>query len=253
MTSGGTVLIIGSAPDAVQCQTWDRTLFSSIVAINNAWRVRQDWDYLVFPEDFSQDRLPPTVSPHQRFVEADEYVIANNVSGGIFYAGATMAFTAGYWALTVLRPSVLAFVGCDMIYSGNGQTHFYGTGAPDPLRKDLSLRNLEAKSARLMLHAERQGTHCVRLSSGESRLVFPSIEPGDLPALERGQNALSSGDEARFDILKEDETHLGYFVRSGRYWEECAAYSVAEIDALDRRWLEAVTWEGRKHRFAQAS
>jgi hypothetical protein len=50
-----------------------------------------------------------------------------------------MAFTTGYWALHALKPSVLAFVGCDMVYAASGNTHFYGSGEPDPLRDDLSL------------------------------------------------------------------------------------------------------------------
>ena len=76
--------------------------------------------------------------------------------GGIVYAGATMAFTAGYWALSALQPRVLAYLGCDMIYP-QGQTHFYGTGAADPLRPDPTLQNLRAKSARLELLAARAG------------------------------------------------------------------------------------------------
>ncbi len=39
-----TVLILGSAPDAVHSRLWQREVFSSIVAINNEWRVREDWD-----------------------------------------------------------------------------------------------------------------------------------------------------------------------------------------------------------------
>ena len=34
------VLVLGSAPDAVQCQGWPKSSVSDIVAINNAWRLR---------------------------------------------------------------------------------------------------------------------------------------------------------------------------------------------------------------------
>ena len=77
-----------------------------------------------------------------------------NDLGGFVYAGGTMAFTAGYWALGALRPDVMAFFGCDMVYPTEG-SHFYGNGNADPLRDDITLRNLEAKSARLSIIAAR--------------------------------------------------------------------------------------------------
>lgn len=174
------VLVVGSAPDAVRCRVWSRSVFSEIIVINNAWRIRDDWDYMIAPDDFPRDRMPPTFGPGQSLVRSGEYVPANNRFGGVFYAGGTMAFTTGYWALHALRPSVLAFVGCDMVYAAWGKTHFYGTGDPDPLRDDLSLRSLEAKSARLMLHAAEIECACVRLSNQESRLVFPTTTVEEL-------------------------------------------------------------------------
>ncbi len=60
-----------------------------------------------------------------------------------------------------------------MHYPATGPTHFYGQGTPDPLRRDITLRSLEAKSARLMVLAARQGCAMVNLSTGPSRLVFP--------------------------------------------------------------------------------
>ena len=44
------VLILGSAPNAVEAAQWDHTLFDRIVVINNAWRVRSDWDILIHPD-----------------------------------------------------------------------------------------------------------------------------------------------------------------------------------------------------------
>ena len=88
---------------------------SAIVAINNAWRVRDDWTHCVHPGDFPEDRRPmPTKG--QSLVSHRDYVPANNRYGGIIYAGATMAFSAAYWVLHALRPDVMAFCGCDMIY-----------------------------------------------------------------------------------------------------------------------------------------
>ena len=52
------VLIIGSAPDALEAQSFNRELFQQVVAINNAWNVRSDWDYCIFPDDFPENRRP---------------------------------------------------------------------------------------------------------------------------------------------------------------------------------------------------
>ena len=51
-------LMLGSAPNTVQAQDWPRAPFDHIVAINNAWRIRPDWDDLCCPWDFPQDRRP---------------------------------------------------------------------------------------------------------------------------------------------------------------------------------------------------
>lgn len=235
-THDRVVLILGSAPDAVACRDWPRSRLPCIVAINNAWRVRDDWDYLVVPDDFPADRLPPDQGAGQSLIRSTDYVPVNNRFGGIFYAGGTMAFTAGYWALGALRPTVLAFLGCDMVYANTGRTHFYGKGRPDPMRPDPSLRSLEAKSARLMLHARALGCSCVRLSRGESRLVFPSARIEDLGDMAGPGAAMAA---PLFDEARAREDRLGYRVPSGRYWDSADSYDIDEIDALDRLWLEA--------------
>jgi hypothetical protein len=230
------VLVLGSAPDVVRCASWPKADGVDIVAINNAWRVREDWDYLVTPDDFPPDRLPPDPGPGQALVGSADYVPANNRYGGVFYAGGTMAFSAGYWALAALRPRVLAFLGCDMVYGDRGRTHFYGTGDADPLRDDPSLRSLEAKSARLMLHALRQGCACVRLSTGDSRLAFPSAHYPDLARIAAGDAAAAG---ALFDRAKRIEDRLGHVVPSGRYCDAGLDLDLDQIDRLDTLWREA--------------
>ncbi|WP_170426807.1 hypothetical protein [Ruegeria arenilitoris] len=226
------VLILGSAPAAMAAREWSRTPFTHIVAINNAWRIRPDWDFLIHPEDFPEDNRPNAMLDNQRIVEARDYVPLQNRFGGFVYAGGTMAFTAGYWALAALKPAVLAYFGCDMIYPNSGQTHFYGTGAADPLRADVTLRSLEAKSARLGLFGAAQGCRVVRLSQGDSRLVYPSATPDTL---------MSSGLPSTQGIRPalQTEASLNYFVPSGRYWEHENQFDAARIDQLDRQWLQA--------------
>lgn len=227
------VLLLGSGPDVTRCRDWPRRPFGRVVAINNAWRVRPDWDDLVAPEDFPPDRLPDRLAPGQRLIGAADFVPAQNAFGGFVYAGGTMAYTAAYWVLHALKPRVVAVLGCDMVYPAEGPTHFYGTGTPDPLRRDVTLRSLPAKSARLMILAARQGCALVNLSLGESRLVFPRATPESLP--EAPQIFPAAPVE---EALRREES-LGYRVPSGRYWEVADRFEPAEIDRLDALWLAA--------------
>ncbi len=225
------VLILGSAPSAMVARDWARAPFTHIVAINNAWRIRSDWDFLIHPEDFPAENRPRQITNKQRIIGAKEYVPLQNQYGGFVYAGGTMAFTAGYWALAALRPAVLAYFGCDMVYPAAGQTHFYGTGTADPLREDITLRSLEAKSARLALFGAAQDCSVVRLSSGDSRLVFPPTTRSDLCIAPMPDASIMQ------PALKR-EAELNYRVPSGRYWEAEQQFDPSEIDALDALWLE---------------
>lgn len=227
-----TLLMLGSAPMAVQAATWPRVPFDRILAINNAWAIRPDWDDFIHPWDFPADRHP-VPGPGQRVVTQDDFVPAQNAYGGFVYAGGTMAFTAAYWALHEHRPKTLAAFGCDMHYPARGPTHFYGAGTPDPLRPDITLRSLEAKSARLMILAALQGTAMVNLSTGPSRLIFPRATADALPATPAPFN------HALADQALAREATLNYHSPSGRYWEEADRFDTAEIDALDAIWLAA--------------
>jgi len=227
------VLILGSGPNVGAASAWSRAGFDQIVAINNAWQVRPDWDYAIFPWDFPQARRP-NVGAGQRLVTQEEFVPAQNEFGGFVYAGATMAFTAAYWALAAFRPKVIAMMGCDMHYPARGKTHFYGTGSPDPLRPDITLQSLEAKSARLRILAAQHGCAMVNLSGGPSRLVFPKV----------GLEGVAGSTPAAFDkceTLKAlgMERMLKYQVPSGRYWEELERFDPAQLRRLDALWLQA--------------
>lgn len=227
------VLMLGSAPMALQAADWPRQ-FDRLLAINNAHRIRPDWDYAIYPWDFPPDRIP-TPRPGQTLITESDFVPAQNALGGFVYAGATMAYTSAYWALHALRPRVIAAFGCDMHYPP-GQTHFYGQGTPDPLRSDITLRSLEAKSVRLLALAARQGCAMVNLSTGPSRLLFPRTTLADLPAAK--PHPL---DAAQVEAALTREAALHYNTPTGRYWEDLPRYDVAEIDALDALWLACAT------------
>ena len=229
------VLMLGSAPMAAEAATWRRQPFDLVLTINNAWRIRPDWDVAIHPHDFPPDRQARP-GPGQRVVTEAEFVPAQNAYGGFVYAGGTMAFTAGYWALHALRPAVIAVFGCDMHYPATGPTHFYGTGAADPLREDITLRSLEAKSARWRVLAAMQGCAVVNLSFGPSRLVLPRLSRGAAASARPGAWCPDLAAEA---LALEAE--LGYLVPSGRYWEEAGRFDPAALDRLDALWLQAAT------------
>ena len=231
------VLIIGSGPNAVQATRWPKSLFGAIVCINNAWQIRPDWDYLVYPDDFPPDRMPRTTQDGQMLIDENEFVPAQNEFGGFVYAGGTMAYTAAYWVLARLMPEMMLFIGCDMHYPKNGDTHFYGTGTPDPLREDITLTSLEASSARLYCLASDAGCQIYNLSDGPSRLLFDRAtisEEGILQMTSVG----SAPDLARMKAALAEENRLGYLVENGRYWESEIPFDRDALCALDIAWLE---------------
>lgn len=229
------VLLLGSAPMAAKAAFWPQAPFDRIVAINNAWRVRADWDFAIHPHDFPAERHA-VAGPGQCVVTEEDFVPAQNALGGFVYAGATMAFTAAYWVLHSLKPTVLAVFGCDMHYPASGKTHFYGIGAADPLRKDITLRSLEAKSARLMVMAAMRGCAMVNLSTGPSRLIFPRVARASVARALPGSWCADLAAEALAA-----EAALGYMVPSGRYWEEAERFDPVALDRIDALWLAAAT------------
>ncbi|MEM1232930.1 MAG: hypothetical protein AAGH70_02275 [Pseudomonadota bacterium] len=222
------VLLLGSGPTATRARDWPRAPWDRVVTINNAWRLRSDWDDLVFPHDFPRERMPKR--PTGRLVNEADFVPAQNAFGGFLYAGATMAFTAAYWALHALEPRVIAFLGCDMVYPQSGATHFYGKGTADPLRNDVSLRNLEAKSARAQCHAAAQGCTFLNLSTEESRLTFPRATPANLTGRPRIDPAAAAEAKAMEDAL-DYRTPAGF--------HDHLSPDIAALDAIDALWTRA--------------
>jgi hypothetical protein len=85
------ILLLGSAPDVVRCQPWPKHAFNKIVAINNAWRVRPDWDFC----PCRHRRTAPTGDSAGRDRQRLAHVPARTARR-LVYAGATMALTAAY-------------------------------------------------------------------------------------------------------------------------------------------------------------
>ena len=229
------ILIIGSAPDALEAQSFNRERFQGLVAINNAWNVRNDWDYCIFPDDFPENRRP-VETRDQKLIGSEQYVPFQNKFGGFVYSGGTMAFTAGYWALGHFNPKAIAYIGCDMIYDGK-DTHFYGRGRPDPLRKDPTLKNLKAKSARLEAIAASQNCSIFNLSKKpRSNLVFRrnSLEKIFEGCIPRKVN------RELLKIALQQEKRLGYYVDDGKYWKHLSKFDQEKIDALDKLWHEVI-------------
>ena len=230
------VLVIGSAPDAIQAQNWDMQVFDQVIAINNAWRVAVRWDELIFPYDFLDENKPVRLLDHQKFVTEDQFVPAQNLFGGFVYAGATMAFTAGYWSLASHLPTKLCFLGCNMNYSQRGPTHFYGTGQPDPLRDDITLTSLKACSYRMLIFAKMRGCDIVSLSAGETNLHVPQTSFDEFLDY---RPAFIISQEKMAQALKY-EKNLNYYVADGRYWQKENFFCRHKLEKLDRIWIDAL-------------
>jgi len=206
-----------------------------------------DWDYFIYPEDFPLERQPPPqILSKKKAITAKEFVPEQNHFGGFVFAGGTMAFTAGYWALGFLKPDVIAYLGCDMLYpkETQDQNHFYGNGTSDPLRQDITFQSLEAKSVRLMAIAQMNQCEVVNLSElPESRLMFRRASLSQL--LSHSTTNLLSGLTPRLDeklvkkALDKEET-FSYMAPSGRYWEVLNEFNPIKLREIDSLWLESL-------------
>ena len=225
------VLILGSAPNVVAVNDIDLSSYDEIIVINNAWQVLESWTEHIFPYDFPRENKPAHYSKSQRPIDEKLFVQRQNEFGGFIYAGGTMAFTALYWALGEHMPSEIHILGCDMVYSDAGKTHFYGEGTPDPLRDDFTLRDLYAKSARFMCLAARNGCRTYNLSDQSSKLCFPRHSRN----IDHKPCHLLINKTSVQSIL-DQENSLGYFISSGRYWEADLKIDLQALDQIDLQW-----------------
>jgi hypothetical protein len=137
-------IILGSGKTAPLIKDFDTTGYT-VLAINNAWRLNK-FDWLIYPSDFVNLPSEEDVKD-KKVITFNEYSQVAYRFGGQAKRGNTMMFNAAYYALSYM-PSEILFLGCDMDYPTDGSnTHFYGTGTPDPLR--LGVTELEQLMQRL--------------------------------------------------------------------------------------------------------
>ena len=232
------ILVIGSAPDSVSASNWKNFIFNNIVVINNAWKIRKDWTNCIYPEDFPINKRPKKVNQKQTLHSADDYVKAQNHFGGFVYAGGTMAFTAGYWALYKFKPHIIYYKGCDMVYKGE-KTHFYGKGTADPLRKDKTLKNLLAKSARLEAIALLNNCKIFNLSNlSASNLTFKKININNIE--DEFNIEYKRLNEDKIDLALRMEKETGYYIPDGKYWKKMNEFDEKKIKEIDDLWLSSI-------------
>ena len=93
--------------------------------------------------------------------------------------------------------------------------------------------SLKAKSNRFLSLAYEQDCLVGNLSDGPSKLTFPRVSSASLwPEIPCRRADLIS------QALKQEED-LGYFDRSGRYWENLDKYDCKEIKKIDNIWEQA--------------
>lgn len=172
-----TVVIVGSSPQApiVNRLIGPETI---IIALNNSWRALDRYDFLVYSDDFPDINKPGRDVLAIRGRSSPQYLPAMNSMGSLDLCGPTIAMAAGYWAIANFPFSQISFFACDMVYSGVN-THFYGRGEADPLRRDPTLQDLTAKSLRLFYYGFMNSCLFLNASGQDNtRLGFPRERTG---------------------------------------------------------------------------
>ncbi len=149
-------------------------------------------------------------------------------------------------AVHSLDSRCIGFFACDMIYP-EGRTHFYGQGSADPLRDDISLRKLEAKSARLFCWGLERGKFLVNCSNlKESRLVFPrmpidALGRGSIKYCERLAEILVLAKRgwlleasAPFSALREDYWNLVITLEQKKFIRDLDDYWVSVAESIKK-------------------
>ena len=233
-----SILLVGSSPEASRAADF-LCEDDIVITINHAHKAVPRVTYSVYAGDF------PAESKHPQSAElgitTPQYLSSAQRFGGLIYCGASMFYLASYWIIQQFPFSFVKVIGCDMVYS-HGETHFYGRGAADPLRKNISLQSLEAKSLRVLYFALKHGVFMCNLSTlPESRLQLPRVAartPADHAEIIRlcsdGEDMLESEAQAALRLEARAPFDTGvYKMRSfngnDEAWEYC--------HRVDKAWL----------------
>lgn len=226
------VLILGSAPYAIEAAGWPVGLFDHVVAIHDAWSIREDWTHMIHRRDFSVDRRPVLLEGDQKVVTEAEFSPVQTLYGGASYTGEGMAFVAGYWALAALMPSQMYYFGCDMIDLGAGRTQGHEDQLGEAGRPHRMGENTAAKARRLEYFAAQETCGIGNLSPYRSALPYQRVT---LEGLDRLRPASVSPRDAEPARLREQR--CGYPAALG-CGPSGAGREMADIDAAWLRCFE---------------
>ena len=121
---GGTLLILGSAPEVVSIADQKLPAGCDLLAVNNAWRVHPETRHLIIPGDFPEKDLPP-VERGMNIIRGQQSSRASWNAGGHLLCGTTMVFLAGYFAIWAFKQRQINIFGCNMMYEGKRDTFLW--------------------------------------------------------------------------------------------------------------------------------
>ncbi|MCG7628789.1 hypothetical protein MHM88_13350 [Epibacterium sp. MM17-32] len=220
------VLILGCAPYAIEAAGWPVGLFDHVVAIHDAWSIREDWTHMIHRRDFSVDRRPVLLEGDQKVITEAEFSPVQTLYGGAPFTGGGMAFVAGYWVLASLAPSRIYYFACDMVELGGGRL-YEGQDGPGEMRPaQRGGENLTAKARRLEYFAAQAGCGIGNLSPYRSALPYQRVT---LEGLDRLRPASVSPRDAEPARQRE------------RRWDAPAAVGTAvpapDMTDIDAAWI----------------
>lgn len=195
------VLIVGSGKTATDIKDWDLSGWS-LVTINHAYQIRDDWEFAGYAGDFPKDKRPQPTDKKWTFSHKDGPMLPTECLDKEYkrsYETAlsqygkkhtTMFFNASYWVLWFLRPKVIGYMGCDMNYDAvdGVKTHFYGQGVdmlkrgiPDPLKMINTQYKGDESVLQILFNefktdCEKANCTVVNFSKETGRLPYQKVE-----------------------------------------------------------------------------
>ncbi len=212
-------IIVGSAPISAELADKDMTGFYKI-ALNRAWKLREDFDAHVYLEGLPEEDRPPK-EYRLKSVNRNTFRAPMAKAGGPYLCSMTAAIAAGYWMIQQGSHRIISYYGCDMVYKKGQANHFYGHGGDKGPMMGTFVQNNDyhVKYTRLFVFGLLNRVLFLN-SSGEvgTQLPLPIIPMGrEFPALvdwvmghPLGQTVIRRGVEAflaeqnlKTDVFKE--------------------------------------------------